>query len=146
MSLSFYCKTFVWFLTALNWLQSTKAWDDSGALLIAQIAYDRLSPAQQQKLQAHLSGLSEGGHTYNTTGAACYTGDLRCAKHSYLALAEAPNANSVTLCSAYVAKTNQIACKQIVLAGYRRCFPLTSLHLTVIPSVERRSAEPTNKS
>jgi hypothetical protein len=58
---------------------------------------------------------------------ACYMDDLCRFKRRCLALAEGPNANSVTLSSAYVAKTNQIACKQVVLAGYRLADVLQTL-------------------
>jgi hypothetical protein len=58
-------------------MASVYAWDDAGHLLTAQIAYDRLSPAAQQSLQAQLSGLGEGAHTYNAISAACYMDDLR---------------------------------------------------------------------
>jgi len=58
-------------------MASVYAWDDAGHLLTAQIAYDRLSPAAQQSLQAQLSGLTEGAHTYNAISAACYMDDLR---------------------------------------------------------------------
>jgi hypothetical protein len=100
-------------------LYSAYPWDDAGHLPVAEIAYDRFSSALRPKLQGALAGLTERNHTYGAIiSAPCYMDDLCRFKHSYLALAEAPNANSVTLCSAYVAKTNQIACKQIVLAGY----------------------------
>ncbi len=64
-------------LLACLLLPEALAYDDAGHLLIAQIAYQRLSPLEQQKLQSELSGLSEGGHTYNAISAACYMDDLR---------------------------------------------------------------------
>ena len=46
-------------------------------MLVAQIAYQRLTPAEQQKLQAQLASLKEGTHTYNAISAACFPDDLR---------------------------------------------------------------------
>ena len=64
-------------LLCLCFAATAPAWDDTGHLLIAQIAYDRLTPALQQKLSAELSGLTEGAHTYNAISAACFADDLR---------------------------------------------------------------------
>ena len=84
-------------------LYSTYPWDDAGHLPVAEIAYDRFSSALQPKLQGALAGLTECSHTYGAIiSAACYMDDLCRFKHSsYLALTEGPNANSVTLSSAY---------------------------------------------
>ena len=72
------------FVLPLAWVALTLrgyCWDDSGHLLIAQIAYDRVAPALQQKLSAELSGLSEGAHSYNAISAACFADDLRRDQH-----------------------------------------------------------------
>ena len=68
-------------LLCLSFAASAPAWNDSGHLLIAQIAYERLAPALQQKLSAELGGLSEGAHTYNAVSAACFADDLRRDQH-----------------------------------------------------------------
>ena len=47
-------------LLSFGFAVSAFAWDDSGHLLIAQIAYDRLASALQQKLSVELSGMAEG--------------------------------------------------------------------------------------
>ena len=68
-------------LLSLGFAASASAWDDSGHLLIAQIAYDRLAPALQQKLSVELSGMAEGAHSYNAISAAFFADDLRRGQH-----------------------------------------------------------------
>ncbi len=61
---------------------SAHAWDDGGHMLVAQIAYSRLSPAKQQKLNALCQTVSENGHpSYNAVTAACYPDDQKRAGH-----------------------------------------------------------------
>ncbi len=53
------------------------AWSDDGHELVAQIAYDRLSPAQRQKLDAIVAGLDTGRAPYNAVTAACWPDDIK---------------------------------------------------------------------
>ncbi len=69
---------------ALFLVNPARAWDDGGHLLIARIAYDRLSPAKQAKLVAALDGLTFGPNSYaDSIRAAIYMDKLRDGTRSF---------------------------------------------------------------
>lgn len=69
-------------LVLLTMPPAARAWDDAGHLLVAQIAYSRLSPAKQNKLDALCKTVSEVKHpSYNAVTAACYADDQKRANH-----------------------------------------------------------------
>ena len=62
---------------ALLAASSALAWDHGGHMIVAKLAYDRLTPAEQQKLGQALAGLDRTGKSYNGVTAACWMDDVR---------------------------------------------------------------------
>ncbi len=58
-------------VAALAILPNARAWDHGGHMIVAKFAYDRLTPAEQQKLAQALAGLDRTGKSYNAVTAAC---------------------------------------------------------------------------
>ena len=78
--------TFHWESVTLNTLiaalfllatRAAFAWSDDGHELVAQIAFDRLTPAKQQKLSAIVATLSSGKAPYNAVTVACWPDDIK---------------------------------------------------------------------
>jgi len=60
------------------------AWDPVGHMLVAQIAYDRLSPSVKTKADANIKAFNDAHHTaYTFVTAACWMDDARAQTKEY---------------------------------------------------------------
>ena len=62
---------------AIAAVTNARAWDGTGHMLVAQIAYDRLNPKARARVDALASQLDSNGVPYNAVSIACWPDDIK---------------------------------------------------------------------
>jgi S1/P1 Nuclease len=70
------CIVFTWLL-AISTTFNVNAWDGTGHMLVAQIAYERLNPKARVRVDELASQLDRTGTPYNAVSLACWPDDIK---------------------------------------------------------------------
>jgi hypothetical protein len=70
------CIVFTWLL-AISAAINVNAWDGTGHMLVAQIAYERLNPKARVRVDELASQLDRTGMPYNAVSLACWPDDIK---------------------------------------------------------------------
>jgi len=70
------CIVFGW-LWAIAATYNVGAWDGTGHMLVAQVAYDRLNPKAKARVDELASQLDRTGTAYNAVSLACWPDDIK---------------------------------------------------------------------